>query len=102
MTVFNFTNITNANSTLQVLQGVNNTLVGGNFWILVIVAIAFVILINLTFYRFKGALTAMSFTVSIISGLFFLAGLVPFYVAIIGLVQLVVMLMVSFFVGGGE
>jgi len=96
MTLYNFTNITNSNSTLQIVEALNLDFTGGWFIILFLIALTVILLINYTAGEFKETFLAVSFMMVLITGLFFIAGLVPVMVIIFALFMMIIALGVFF------
>lgn len=85
--MYNFTNIINANNTLEMVQAVSTDWTSGIFLLLfLVVALFVVIFINLSYYNISAAFLVASFMASALTGLAFLAGLVPLYALIIMLI----------------
>ena len=78
-----FSNITSANSTLQILNFINLDWTSGLFGVLLIAVLGIVLMANLRFYGTKDNFLFTAFFLSIISGLAWLAGIVGIYVFIV-------------------
>ena len=84
--MINFTNITAANNTLEIVQAINTEFMNGLFFTLALLAIGMIIFITVSArHMAKEAFLFTAFFISIIGGLLWLAGLVPFYVVLIAL-----------------
>lgn len=97
--MINFTNITDANTTFDMLIGVTSTMSNGLFWWLTLFAFGVVVFINLSFYGSPTAFASTSFMLSIMSLMMWIAGLLPLYGAIVGLVLLAISIMLMKFMG---
>lgn len=84
--MINFTNITNANSTLQMLQQVNVDLTGGVFIMLLVIALFAIMLINFIYYNVSAAFLVAAVFTNLVSGMLWMAGMVPFTIFIVTLV----------------
>jgi hypothetical protein len=93
---YNFTPVTQANTTLQLMDALDVSIFGGMFFFLLVIAAGAIIIINLAFYKAKDFMLYGAFFISIISGLLWIAGLVPFVVAI-GAMCLLVLAVLGFF-----
>jgi uncharacterized membrane protein (DUF485 family) len=96
--VFNFTNITSGNSTLDILQTVNNEMFGGLFTILLVVALFFIIFINLSFYKASSAFMAASLFTTMITMFLYFSGLVPLMVFVISMVLTLIGILLALFI----
>jgi len=90
MTIYNLTNITWANSTLEQLQAINVDLTGGFFAMLLVFALFIIIFINLSFYNISAAFMVASFFATVISGLMWLAGFVPLLIFVMAIILTVI------------
>jgi len=98
--MISFTNITAANSTLQILTAINNDWFKGLFGILLLFSLFIIIFMNLSFYGTKENMLFTSFFIAIIAGFMWLAGLVGMFVFIIAIVLAFVALTLSILFGG--
>ena len=78
--VYNLTSMLAANSTLDLLHFADLSIMNGIFFVLAIVATLAIVMINFSFFQGKEFILFGSFFVSIIAGLFWLSGLVNFFV----------------------
>ena len=81
--MYNFTNITAANSTLEMLRAANADIFDGWFTILLLVALFIIIFVNTSFYGSKESMLATSFIVGLLSWFMWFAELFPISVPII-------------------
>lgn len=82
---YNLTNITDGNSTVEIVQTVN-TMTNGWFGILFAISIFAVILIYISFYNFGVAFMAASFLTAILTSYLYYVELVPLIVPIFSIV----------------
>ena len=95
MAYYNLSNISETNSTLEILRAVNLDIGQGWFTIMLLIALFVIILINWTYYSAKEALLASSFFASFIAWMMWLAALVPILVPIIASVILLIAAILS-------
>lgn len=95
--MYNLTLITQANTTLQVLDAIDLAIYGGAFFVFALVALFIILMINASFYPAKDFMLFASFFVSIIAGLLWVAGLVPFYAALVAILLSVAFMITWFF-----
>lgn len=95
--MYNFTNITNANSTLDIIQAINTDFTGGLFIILMLVALFVIILTNLSYHNLGAAFVVAGFVTSTLTGLLWMAELVPMFALIIAMILPAVGIMMVFF-----
>ena len=81
--MYDFSNITSANSTLQIIQFINKDWTNGSFVLLMLFSLFVIIYLNVSFYSAPNALAVTSFVMMILTGLCWLAGLIGLYVLII-------------------
>lgn len=93
----NFTEILAANTTLDILLGVNSAVSNNLFWWFAILALGVVAFINLSYYGSPSALALTSFIVAIISGLMWIAGLLPLYALIVSILLVFISVVLVFF-----
>lgn len=97
---FSFTNITAANSTLQIIDAINKDWTGGMFGILMLASLGIIIYINLSYYGTKENFLYTTFYLSIIAGLMWLAGLIGMYVFVICVVLAFIGVLTTILMGG--
>lgn len=85
--MYNLTNITDANSTLQMIQAINTDLTGGVFIMLMLLSLFVIILINMSFFNPSSAFMVAGFIVSVISGLLWVAELLPTFILVVAMVM---------------
>lgn len=95
--VYNMSNVTNANSTLEIITAVSSDLTGGIFIILMIVALFVIIFVNLSYYHVSSSLAVASYLTAIIGGFLWLAGLVPLKILIMLLILPIIGTFAMFF-----
>lgn len=83
---YNLTNITDGNTTVAIVQNVNE-MTNGWFGILFAIAIFAVILIYISFYNFGAAFMAASFLTTILTSYLYYLDLVPVIVPIFGILS---------------
>jgi hypothetical protein len=83
---YNLTNVTNANTTLDILKAIDKDMLGGTFAIMMLVSLGIILFINYGFKSPKEAFLMTGFFVSIIAGLMWLAGMIPFFIAVFALI----------------
>lgn len=96
MTFYNLTNISAANSTLEIMRAINYDLSNGWFFLLLIIAMFIIIFINMSFYSAKDALLGASMYTTIVSWLFHFSSAVPSYVPVVATVVLVIAVLAHF------
>ena len=101
MVLYNLTNITNANSTVGIMQMINIDLTGGAFGtMLVLTLFAILFVYNSKGRGSEGAFLAASFLTSIMTGFLFLAGVVGFSMLITVIIVTVIATMIAIFTDG--
>lgn len=90
MVYYDLTNITAANTTYELIRYINIDLTVGMLGIMMIVALFFIILINMSFYEAKHFFLIATFFITIIAGLAWIAGLVTMFVLIGCIILLVI------------
>ena len=98
MVLYNFTNLTNASSVLQITKVIDSDSFMTGFFVL-FALIGFMV-VMMTNYEYKGAkevFVMSSFVVGNIIGLLFLSGLASIMYLIMGLVLVVISILVYFF-----
>ena len=83
MPLYNLTNFTAINSTVEQLQWVNTELTGGLFGILIVIALFAILIMRLMYYNFSVAFLAASFMTATLSIFIWLLDLIPTYALII-------------------
>lgn len=97
--MYDFANITGANSTLQILQSVNTDWSGGILGIMILLVLGVIVFMNLSAYGTKETFLVTTFYISIMAGLLWLSGLVGMYVLIICIVLLFVAVLLTILMG---
>lgn len=82
---YNLTNITDGNSTVEIVQNIN-TMTNGWFGILFAISIFAVILIYISFYNFGVAFMATAFLTAILTSYLYYLDLVPVIVPVFSIV----------------
>ena len=100
MTLYNLSNISTSNSTLDIIKYINLDLTHGMLLGIVLIVLFFVMLLSYNVGDFKLSLLIVSFFMVILTGLFWLSGLIPFFYLIFALAILVIAI-ILFFVAGG-
>ena len=100
MPAIDFSNITSANSTLQLINFINLDWTDGLFGVLLIVILGVVILANLRFYGTKENFLFTSFFLSIIAGLAWLAGIIGIYVFLVCVIMAFIGIFLSVIMDG--
>lgn len=98
MVLYNFANITAANTTRELAIAVND-LTGGIFGILLLVSLVLIIMINLAFYNIKTQLSIASFFAVVISILAWISGLIPLFVVVVCIIFLIVSILITLMAG---
>jgi cation transporter-like permease len=80
--MYNLTNLTSSQSLLDIIRFTNNDATGGLFMALMIVAIFFILLLNLMKWDFTDAILISSWVCFILSSMLLYMKLVPFIVVI--------------------
>ena len=81
--MYNFTNITNKNTTLELIQSVNYELTGGMFSLLIIIALGIIIFMSTQNQGIGESFILTNFILSIVAGLFWVTGLLSLSYAMI-------------------
>lgn len=95
----NFTNLTASNTTLEMISVINLDWTGGLLGIFLLLVLAVVIFINLSYNQTKDTFLFVSFYVTIISGFMWLLGLVGQFVFIVCTIILFFGVMLSILTG---
>lgn len=99
MTFTNFTNITAANTTLELIQSINIELGGAGMFILLTVIAFFVILwLNYDAGSAKDTFLITSFLTGTLTSFLWLAGLAPLYLAVVTWILMLFAVVISFMV----
>lgn len=83
---YNLTSIVASNSTLDLIRSTDLATMGGLFGIMAILAAVAIVMINFSFYQGKELMVFAGFFVSVLSGLFWLSGLVSLLVVIVAFI----------------
>lgn len=86
---YNFTNFTNANTTLEQVIEIDQNFTGGVFSLLIIAALFIVLFVRFLPYSPFQAFAGASFISSILSALFWIAGFVDLIAMIVTLIMTV-------------
>lgn len=94
--MFNFSNVTAANNTIDMISAINTDITGGWFIILLVISIFVIIFINQSYYHTKHALLMAGFISAIVVNMFWWAGMVPYYLFLVVNVLLVAFVLITF------
>lgn len=86
MTYLNLTNITQGNSTLQIITTINTELTYGMFGLFVLIAIFIILFVNMDQGSAKETFSIVTFITSIVAALFWISGIIPLYFVFVPLV----------------
>lgn len=85
--MINITNITNANTTIEIFKATNDAS-GGGLFVLILTALFFIILLSLRSQDIKAVLMLDSFIITIVGILAFIMGLIMWQILIIPILML--------------
>ena len=88
MTYYNLTNISATNTTLELFRAVNTELTDGTFMLLAVISLTIILLVRFNTEGFQEGILITSFIMSVLTGFFWLATLIPLYIFVIAIVIL--------------
>lgn len=95
--VYNFTNLTNANSTLEQIIEIDKHFTGGFFSILIILSFFVILLVKMLPYGARQSFATASFISSVISALLWISGFTNILPMIITLIMTIIGIFLIFF-----